>query len=350
VDVLEGFNYLLFKLDRLLLSRGSAFSLTSLACALVVAAVYLAMRRRKKGRRVRLATILRALFPARIRRSESLAADVGYLFFNTFLFGIIFGWAILTYQVLSNVVIAQLVGGFGAMPATELPDAAVRVVITVALFLAYELAYWIDHCLSHRVPILWEFHKIHHEATVLTPLTQFRVHPVDGLIHANITAVIVGLTNGVLNYLFGKTAFPYTITDSNVIIVLCIHAYVHLQHSHLWIPLDGVLGRIVMSPAHHQVHHSTDPRHFNRNLGSCLAIWDWLFGTLYLPRKESEHLRFGVEEAQPRPSHHVHSIPRRMVEPFAAAWAHLRTMIVGERADGGAVEGTAAKSEELAQV
>ena len=46
------------------------------------------------------------------------------------------------------------------------------------LFLAYELGYWLNHYLSHRIAFLWEFHKVHHSATVLTPLTNFRVHPI----------------------------------------------------------------------------------------------------------------------------------------------------------------------------
>jgi hypothetical protein len=38
-------------------------------------------------------------------------------------------------------------------------------------------------------------------------------------------------------------------------------------------------------PAHHHVHHSANPKHFNKNFGSCLALWDWMFGTLYVPEK-----------------------------------------------------------------
>ena len=66
-----------------------------------------------------------------------------------------------------------------------------------------------------------------------------------------------------------------------------IHAYVHLQHSHMWISFRGLLGRVFISPAHHQVHHSDNPKHFNTNYGSCLALWDWMFGTLYVPRRSA---------------------------------------------------------------
>ena len=154
---------------------------------------------------------------------------------------------------------------FGAVTPTSLPDLVSRSVITIVLFLAYELAYWIDHYLAHRVPFLWEFHKVHHTATVLTPLTMFRTHLVDALLHANITVVVLAVANGLASYLFGKTTYQYALTDANLILVFFLHAYVHLQHTHLWISFRGVLGCILLSPAHHQVHHSRNPIHFKKN-------------------------------------------------------------------------------------
>jgi sterol desaturase/sphingolipid hydroxylase (fatty acid hydroxylase superfamily) len=175
----------------------------------------------------------------------------------------------------------------------------------------------------HRVPMLWEFHKVHHSATVLTPLTIFRVHPVDSVIFANIAALSTGITGGVMNYAFGITTNQYAITDTNILLVVFVHAYIHLQHSHVWISFPGVLGRILLSPAHHQVHHSDNPIHFDKNLGSSLAIWDFLFGTLYVPRREPEKLNFGVE-----PSHRdVHTLPYSLFEPVRRAGARVRAML-----------------------
>jgi sterol desaturase/sphingolipid hydroxylase (fatty acid hydroxylase superfamily) len=312
VDLPEGVVYLFNKLSKTFLSVGSVFSLTSLACALGVAILFVVIRRRRKNRRIRVRTIARALFPKRITRSASHGADIGYFFFSVFVFGIVLGWAVVSYQFMSNVIIEQLVSTFGALTPTSMPELMMRVIITVTLFLAYELAYWVHHYLSHRVPILWEFHKVHHTANVLTPLTIFRVHPVDALTHANIFAVTAAIVNGVMSYGFGKTGQPFSIMDSNVILVLFVHTYVHLQHTHLWIAFRGWLGCVFLSPAHHQVHHSSNPIHFNKNLGSCLAIWDWLFGTLYVPKKEQEKLSFGVEEG----NRDVHAISYGLVNPL----------------------------------
>ena len=326
MDFSAGIAYFFGKLGRLFFSLGSNFSLTSLVAALIISAGYFAWRRYKRGRRIRLRTIIRALFPRRILRHQSNQADIFYLFFNVFVASVLFGWAIMSYQFVSNGVIAGLVALFGPVTPTSLSPYVARAVITVMLFLAYELGYWFNHWLSHKVPLLWEFHKVHHSAEVLTPLTNLRVHPVYSWIFANILAFSVGMTNGVGHYFFGDSAYQYALADTNIILVLFIHAYVHLQHSHMWISFQGVFGRIFVSPAHHQVHHSADPKHFNKNFGSCLALWDWMFGTLYIPSKEREPLVFGFPE-QPN----AHTVKGELVEPFANAASHLRPLLPRRR-------------------
>ncbi len=279
------------------LSFGSMVSLTSLGCALLIAVAFVAARLRRRRRRIRLKVVLRALFPRRMVAHASTGIDISYLIFNTFIFGAMFGWALLSFRTISNGTIDALTGTFGTPAATALPEFAVRALLTVVLFLAYEFGYWLHHYLCHRVPFLWEFHKVHHTANVLTPITVFRVHPVDTWLFVNMLAIAVGTANGVANYALGVTAHQYGLTETNLILVVFIHVYIHFQHSHLWIAFRGLTGRVLLSPAHHQVHHSTNPVHFNKNLGSCLAVWDWMFGTLHIPAKAPERLNFGVEPA-----------------------------------------------------
>ena len=259
MDFSAGIAFFFGQLGRLFFSVGSNFSLTSLAAALVISALYFAWQRHRRGRRIRLKTIARALFPRRIMRSTSNQADIFYLFFNVFMFSVLFGWAVLSYQFISNGIIAGLIAVAGPVAPSTWPPYVTRSVITAMLFLAYELGYWFNHWLSHKVPVLWEFHKVHHTAEVLTPLTNFRVHPIYGWIFANILAVSVAVANGLGNYMFGETAYQYAFNDTNIILVLFIHAYIHLQHSHMWISFRGLAGRIFISPAHHQVHHSNNP-------------------------------------------------------------------------------------------
>jgi sterol desaturase/sphingolipid hydroxylase (fatty acid hydroxylase superfamily) len=319
LDFTAGISFVFGQIGNLLFSLGSQLSLTSLAAALVIAALFIAWRRRKRGRRIRWRTLLRALFPSRIVNSKSNQADVGYLLFNVFTFGIVFGWAVLSYQAISNGVIAGLVALFGPTTPTTLPSYVPRAVITVMLFLAYELGYWVNHWLSHKVPMLWELHKSHHSAEVLTPLTNFRIHPLDSWLFANMLAFSTGIASALGHYMFGETAYQYALSDTNIILVLFIHAYVHLQHTHIWISFRGALGRVFVSPAHHQVHHSDNPKHFNKNFGSCLAVWDWLFGTLYIPQKEREPLNFGVAD-HPDP----HTFKGEWINPLLKAAGHLK--------------------------
>ena len=190
--------------------------------------LFFAWQRVKRGRKLRRAHALaRALPQAHSRASKSNQADIGYLFFNVFVFGIVFGWAILSYQTITNGIITGLVTLFGPVAPTTLPAYVPRIVITLMLFLAYELGYYFNHWLSHKVPMLWEFHKVHHSAEVLTPLTNFRVHPVYAWIFANILALSTAIANGLGNYMFGETAYQYALSDTNIILVLFIHTYVH---------------------------------------------------------------------------------------------------------------------------
>ncbi len=309
-----GTAYFLHQLDTLLLSAGSHFSLTSLAAALAFAAAFIAWRRIKRGRRLHWKLFQRALFPRRLVQHKSNAADLGYLFLNVFAFGLLLGWAILAYEFLTNGIVTGLTQIFGAMPSVA-PLWLANAIVTLILFLAYEIGYWFNHWLSHRVPLLWEFHKVHHSAEVLSPLTNFRVHPVYGLIFANILAISAAIASGLGHFAFGDTAHQYALSDTNLMLVLFIHLYVHLQHTHLWIPFRGIVGRILVSPAHHQVHHSTDPAHFNKNYGSCLAVWDWIFGTLHVPAAHNEVSRFGVEPDH----HHAHTVRGELIAPFLRA-------------------------------
>jgi len=303
----------------LLFSVGSQISLTSLGCAFVIAATFLTLRHIRRRGRMRPRVLLRALFPRRILLHRSTGADIGWLLFNCFVYGAIFGLAGLSYQFLTNGVVRGLVSAFGPVTPSAWPEIAQRTTVTVILFFAYEFGYWTDHYLKHRIPALWEVHKVHHTAEVLTPLTTFRMHPLDTLVFGHVLAMTAALANGVAAYAFGDTTYQYALSGTNILLVLFIHAYVHLQHSHIWIAFRGLLGRVFVSPAHHQIHHSTNPMHFNKNLGSCLAIFDWMFGTLHIPAKSPERLTYGVEPAIPD----AHTVSGEFLSPFGRFFAVL---------------------------
>jgi sterol desaturase/sphingolipid hydroxylase (fatty acid hydroxylase superfamily) len=304
-------------LAALFLSPGSTFSAASLAVALLIAVGWLAAPRLRRGRPVRVRALARALFPRRVTHSASSRADFGFFLLNTFPMAAIAGWVLLSAGQVGHAVAFALASLFGRLTPLGLDVKTERVVATLALFLAYEFGYWLNHYLSHKLPWLWEFHKVHHTAEVLTPLTVFRVHPVDSLVFANMLAVVMGATAGLLQYLLGPAASPFALSGTNLILLVFLFLTIHLQHSQLWISFPGLAGRLFLSPAHHQVHHSANPLHFNRNFGSCLAIWDWAFGTLHAPSARRERLTFGAElhpgAAPP------HSVTGTLLDPFGRA-------------------------------
>lgn len=306
-------------LGDVLLSPGSTFSLMSLAVAGAVAAGFLVRRRLRAGRGMpRMAAMGRALFRRGLWLAPSSRAD-GWLFLlNTFATGALIGWGIWSASAIANSLGHALDGAFGPTGASVLPSRAASGLVTLALFLAYDFSYWVDHWLKHKVPLLWEFHRVHHTAEVLTPLTAFRMHPVDSLVFTNIVALGVGAAAGVMHHLMGP-AQPVLLSGTNVLLVLFVCTTIHLQHSHLPIHFKGWLGRIIFSPAHHQVHHSTCPAHFGSNLGSCLAVWDRMFGTLIDPISEQarEKLTFGADVEQDR--YGPHTIAGLLIQPFVNA-------------------------------
>lgn len=281
--------------------------------------IYFAVPRTRWGRRpVRPRVLLRALLPWRIVRSASGRLDIAAMLFSLLLASTAIGWALCSsarFALLTHAALAKL---FVEPSPTALPDWICSAATTLLLYLAYEFAYWLNHYLSHRVRLLWAFHKVHHTAESLSSLTNFRVHPVDTVVFYNMAAAMMGMTGATLDFVFGRNSDPVAIGGTNLLILVSSIMLTQLQHSHLWISLPGRWGRVVMSPAHHQLHHSIDPRHHNSNFGSTTALWDRLFGTLYMPARQRERLSFGVDGLDYDP----HSARGAVLMPFVEVACH----------------------------
>ncbi len=296
------------RLAALLLSPGSALSLWSLLAAFLIVAGFAIARR--KGRAVSMRTLVKAMFPRHRLFGASARADIWFTLLAVFASTALFGWAVMSHVVIAAAVSAAL----GQPVVLGLPVWFAIATMTFVLWFAYEFAYWLDHYLCHKIPALWAFHKVHHSAETLSPLTVFRVHPVDNIVFYNIVAVVTGVTTGVMHWLVGAGVSPLTVAGTNALLLASIFTIKHLQHSHVWIAWGGIWGRLILSPAHHQIHHSVAPEHHDRNFGDALAVFDWLAGTLHQPQAKREPLTFGVE-GMPDP----HSVHGALVAPFADA-------------------------------
>ena len=168
---------------------------------------------------------------------------------------------------------------------------------TVVLFVTDDFTRYLLHRMMHRIPALWSLHRLHHSAEVMTPLTVYRLHPLESLLYTLRSVLTQGVVVGVYFYAFGIGIAAWELAGVNVLTFLFNMAGANLRHSHVWIGY-GWLERLLVSPAQHQIHHSLDPHHHDRNFGSFLAIWDGLFGSLTLSRDERVS-GFGLTNGNP---------------------------------------------------
>lgn len=294
-----------------LVSPQSAFNGVFLLLTIAFCAGFYVLR---TGRVLRLRALRRVLFPRRIFLHPSAKLDYKYYVLAAIMRAGLLGSMVVSSAATAGLIVFALTRIFGPPTSTDMPLYVVLPIFTVAQVLLFDLGYWIAHRLMHEIPLLWEFHKPHHAAEVLTPATSARSHPVDDLLQMNFTAATLGIGFGVLNYIFGE-AQPLRLLETNVIFFIYFATIFHLRHSHIWLPIRGWLGYIIQSPAHHHIHHSDDPRHYGKNLGFCLSIWDWAFGTLYVPDKREE-MKFGLGHE----SRDFRSVKDLLLQPFSKAW------------------------------
>ncbi|KLE04507.1 sterol desaturase family protein [Aliarcobacter butzleri] len=166
---------------------------------------------------------------------------------------------------------------------------------TISIFVVSDFTrYWL-HRFLHTIPFLWEFHKIHHSAKVLTPITFYRVHPVENFLFGLRYSLSVGFVTGVFIYFFGAKVDIYMVFGVNIILFVFSLFGSNLRHSHIPFSYGKFIEKWLLSPKQHQIHH--DKKHFNKNFGGYIAIWDRLFGSLTLS-KDVKVLKFGLRREQ----------------------------------------------------
>lgn len=153
--------------------------------------------------------------------------------------------------------------------------------------LALDLAIWVQHWASHKVPVLWRLHQVHHADRDIDVTTAVRFHPVEiGL--SMLWKIIVVL---------GLGASPLAVFLFEVILNACAM----FNHANIALPLwfDRLLRLFIVTPDMHRVHHSVLGCEHNTNFGFNLSLWDRLFRT-YTPQPEGGHqgMRIGLPPYQ----------------------------------------------------
>ena len=175
------------------------------------------------------------------------------------------------------------------------PTVIVATLFTVVFFTFDDFTkYWV-HRWMHKWPILWALHKVHHSAETLNPITVYRTHPLEGILLSLRGAFSQGIVISMFFFIFGDKVDLVTILGVNFLVFSFHVAGSNLRHSHIDIKYWSWLEKILISPAQHQLHHSLDERHYDKNFGAALAIWDWIFGSLH-HSEDIDDLVLGVED------------------------------------------------------
>ena len=146
----------------------------------------------------------------------------------------------------------------------------------VIALLALDLAIWFQHLVSHKVPVFWRLHQVHHADRDIDVTTAVRFHPVE-IALSMLWKIVVVIPLG---------ASPFAVFLFEVILNACAM----FNHANIALPawLDRALRLFIVTPDMHRVHHSVLYREHDRNYGFNLSLWDRLFRT-YLAQPKAGH-------------------------------------------------------------
>ena len=224
--------------------------------------------------------------------------DVFYMFFNYFLFSLI------VYNALSNVFVQLFKDGLAlvgvhSLVAVEIGDWPLWARL-LTLFVVRDFIQWNVHRLLHRVNWLWAFHQVHHSVEEMGFAAHLRYHPAETVVYRlfeylPLAMIGFGLTDFFLVHLFTLTVG-------------------HFNHANLYAPL-GPFKYLFNNPQTHLWHHAQElpaARRRGVNFALTLTVWDYLFGTAYVPREQAD-LPLGFAGVE----HYPHGFAAQQLEPFA---------------------------------
>jgi sterol desaturase/sphingolipid hydroxylase (fatty acid hydroxylase superfamily) len=156
--------------------------------------------------------------------------------------------------------------------------------------LIFDFAIWLQHLITHKVPLFWRFHRVHHADRDFDVTTALRFHPVEIAASAMLK---VGLV-----YLIGPSALAVIVFE------ILLNATAMFNHANLALPLwlDRVVRLVLVTPDMHRVHHSIHRAEHDSNYGFSLSVWDRMFRT-YVPQPAAGHdaMTVGLEWQDDRP-------------------------------------------------
>jgi len=236
----------------------------------------------------------RLLLSTKLWLHTSAKLDYTYFVVNLLIKMMLIFPIVISAKAITIFIYEQMTYYFG-LSHLHVSYTTVMILYTLSIFIFSDFTrYWL-HRFLHTVPFLWEFHKVHHSAKVLTPFTFYRVHPIENILFGFRYSLSIGVVTGIFFYCFGAVLDFYSVLGVNVFVFVFNLLGSNLRHSHIKIRYFSFLEKLFISPYMHQIHHSS--KHFDKNYGGYLAIWDHWFGSLELS-KNVDKLRFGLRKEQ----------------------------------------------------
>jgi sterol desaturase/sphingolipid hydroxylase (fatty acid hydroxylase superfamily) len=223
---------------------------------------------------------LEMLFPWRKNQSffrKDFWLDAFYMYFNFFIFTtIISGVYALISNAFSSVGIEM--NSLSIIDIKALPTWIGLLIFFVLL----DFVQWFTHVLLHKIPFFWQFHKVHHSVKEMGFAAHLRYHWMENILYKPFKTIAIMLLGG------------FEPTQAFMVHFVAI-TIGHLNHANLaldWGPLKYLLNNPVMHLYHHA--KSLPKGRFGVNFGISLSVWDYLFNTSYVPKK-NPHLTLGFD-------------------------------------------------------
>ncbi len=175
--------------------------------------------------------------------------------------------------------------GYGLFPAIGLNP----IIAGLLAFVILDFAVWLEPLVSHKLPILWPIHRMHHADTGFDVTTALRFHPLEIVLSMVWKAGIV----------IALGAPPLAV----LLFEIVLNGMAMFNHSNIDLPrwIDRPLRMLVVTPDMHRVHHSIIRRETDSNYGFNFPFWDRLFRTYNdQPERGHKDMDIGLEHWRDR--------------------------------------------------
>jgi len=177
--------------------------------------------------------------------------------------------------------------GWGLFNMLSLP-VWIEVVLAILIL---DFLIWGQHLITHKIPILWKLHQVHHADRDIDVSTAIRFHPIEIALSMLLKISLV--------YLLGPTGFAVILFE------IILNSTAMFNHANIKLPLwlDSIVRLVLVTPDMHRVHHSDIRSEHDSNYGFSLSIWDRIFKTyIAQPKAGHEEMTIGLKWQDSRPS------------------------------------------------